>query len=84
MNIHTGLVYNHTGYDAPGYFQLAVIVEDKYKKTVENAVAGFGFNSLRTVKAMIPKFYGLIADNRPQKPAIYDVTGCFRSPAKCN
>ena len=36
MNLYTGLVYNHTGYDVTDYFRSAVI---EVKKTVENAAS---------------------------------------------
>ena len=74
-DIHTDIVYSHTGYDIIIYFQ---------SKTVENTTSdGFGWNTSRRVKARIIKFYMLIEDNRLHKCAGNDVTSCFWSAAKC-
>ena len=49
-------------------------------KTVENtAFDGFGWNFSRTVQISIMKFYAVIEDKRPHKPAGNDVTSCFQS-----
>ena len=57
----------------------------KLKKRSKNTAAdGFGLNFLRTVWAMITKFYRRIGDDRLHKPAGYGITSCFHSAAKCN
>ena len=52
--------------------------------TVENTASdGFGWNFSSTVQARIMTFYKSIEGYRPHKRAGIDVTGCFRSAAKC-
>ena len=47
---------------------------------VETTVSdGFEWNFSRMVQARNMKFYALIEDNRPHKPAGNDATSCFRS-----
>ena len=68
MSLHTTRFYNHTGYYVTRYFRLAVI---EVQRTVENAAFGWNFSKMGS--ATITKFYMLIADNLPNKPAGYDV-----------
>ena len=80
--MHTDILYSlHNRYYVTTYFRLEVIL----KKTVENTPSeGLGWMFLRTVQAMITKFYTSILDNRPHKPAAYDVTNFILLTAKCN
>ena len=72
------LLYTSTGSDVTTYFRSEVIA----KTTVEMPplTASGGISSERLVRPT--KYYRLIGDNRPHKPAGYDITRCFRSSAK--
>ena len=66
MDIHTEIVYSHTGYDVISYFRSEVMA----KKTDENTASdGVGWNFSRTFKARITKLNILIDDNRLRKSA---------------
>ena len=79
MDIHTDIVYSHTGYyDVIIYFRSEVIAI----KTVEKYIAlptTSGGSYRRAVQARMTNFNKLLEDNLPHKLAGYDVTSCFQS-----
>ena len=80
MDTQTDIVYIRTGYDFIIYFRSEIVGE----KTVDfTACDGFCGNLSRTAQARIVKFYELIEDKWPHKPARNGVTSSVRYAAKC-
>ena len=74
---NTDLLDSHVEYDVTNYLQSAVIAKKTWKMLVSSIISQERFK--RDHKILLT-----YRDNRSHKAAVYGITSCLRSAAKCN